>query len=912
MGSCLSCFRGEIESTEREPLLPKAAPPPPPPRTPLDKAVDILAASQSGKLPSQDQLNAILRSILGSSLLQCSGQGVLGAGPLSENGRRVVNDIRDLFDSILQLGMEKNMDNRFQDLLYQCSQIEGAPIRVEADIAIEAGQEGLAQLHAQAPTHNELMHDTTKLITSLKVIGQLLLTSAAFRLLLCDMFSSARELVSQVAADIGNVALQVQVAAEGVERATSIGGESLTILTDKVGEAVGTVFEGLDEARRPSVLVQDTTKDTFILRVQSFMVRAHQDPRTLDALRSLLYITRKYAGKFSRSADIISETQKSSTTGTDGTPAMTLTPKSETSQALEDFKTLLERLASGHSLDTFLCCLGDTVSSIAEQPSAEADPKEWGDLDLQQYLNSVDHWLCRALSPTLPSEPLYASSRAGTRALENLYDGGHILFLSSSSSSPASTWTTHLHSLLDAYDAYTTALTHDRSTMRLVKALSNTHADLSDFGALALGLGTYTGRRAKVVRDEALRDLVGWVIPRVAGVVGRIGVPMPRVEYKSERIEAALDALRMGPGEVGGVDLDLVPDGVVVRTYNEVSIDMDPRNVLDPSRTSTSSRVQVHVEGIRLGVKDLGGLLSVDIGSSEHRPSSQSPQGLSLDIDIALDTAPSPDDLDDTKPLPKALFEIIDVRANLPSVRFKIDKSRHWVLNKLLVQPLAGPIVTRVVRGVLEARIRACLEGLAVGLAGVREEAWRTCSGARRVEDAEDGFDEVGHEEEEPTVSDYWKALLKKGPNIFGFGLESEEREGPVEVKTHTSTTATLKGVVHTTTTTTTLPASDSGILSSSEEQLETETSVAIGAGPMLVSEQAGPAGGEENKESVVDRVMQEVEDTVVDLDDSVGSTVDRAVQLRGDVERAEERREERKELERSRDGWRSRAFDIL
>lgn len=106
MGSCLSCLRDKgRHSAEREPLLPRVAPPPP--VRSLDRGVDILAALQSGKYPSQSQLNVAIQLMITSSLLQ-SDDKLLSGGPLSDNGRRIVQDVRVLLESVLQLGMEKN------------------------------------------------------------------------------------------------------------------------------------------------------------------------------------------------------------------------------------------------------------------------------------------------------------------------------------------------------------------------------------------------------------------------------------------------------------------------------------------------------------------------------------------------------------------------------------------------------------------------------------------------------------------------------------------------------------------------------------------------------------------------------------------------------------------------------------
>jgi Family of unknown function (DUF5923) len=112
---CLSYFfRRRRRSSEREPLLPTHHDSTVPtqgysPREPLlHKLADITGALQKGKLPSQDQLNIILQSILKSDLFHDEGHVMSGYGSLSQNGRRVLQDMRETIESILQIGMEKN------------------------------------------------------------------------------------------------------------------------------------------------------------------------------------------------------------------------------------------------------------------------------------------------------------------------------------------------------------------------------------------------------------------------------------------------------------------------------------------------------------------------------------------------------------------------------------------------------------------------------------------------------------------------------------------------------------------------------------------------------------------------------------------------------------------------------------
>jgi hypothetical protein len=112
MGSCHSCFpRRRKKSSEREPLLPSYrddATGLEPPEPLFYKLAEFLDAIQKGKLPSQDQLNIILRTILKSSLLRDDSHVVPRYGSLSQSGERVLEDVREMVEALLQIGMEKN------------------------------------------------------------------------------------------------------------------------------------------------------------------------------------------------------------------------------------------------------------------------------------------------------------------------------------------------------------------------------------------------------------------------------------------------------------------------------------------------------------------------------------------------------------------------------------------------------------------------------------------------------------------------------------------------------------------------------------------------------------------------------------------------------------------------------------
>jgi len=109
MGTCYSCLtrkRSPQRDEEREPLLPKYAPVVPPPVPSSTKVADILAALSTGKYPSQNQVNNVLRILLNSDALKTENSAI--NGPLSASGHQVLNDIRSIIHALIKLGMQKN------------------------------------------------------------------------------------------------------------------------------------------------------------------------------------------------------------------------------------------------------------------------------------------------------------------------------------------------------------------------------------------------------------------------------------------------------------------------------------------------------------------------------------------------------------------------------------------------------------------------------------------------------------------------------------------------------------------------------------------------------------------------------------------------------------------------------------
>lgn len=72
----------------------------------MDKFSSILAALDAGKLPSQQQVNAHIDWLLNSALTQV--EPITEGGELSEEGKAIIGDIRELLIAYKVAGDHKN------------------------------------------------------------------------------------------------------------------------------------------------------------------------------------------------------------------------------------------------------------------------------------------------------------------------------------------------------------------------------------------------------------------------------------------------------------------------------------------------------------------------------------------------------------------------------------------------------------------------------------------------------------------------------------------------------------------------------------------------------------------------------------------------------------------------------------
>ena len=540
---------------------------------------------------------------------------------------------------------------------------------------------------------------------------------------------------------------------------------------------------------------------------------------------------------------------------------------------------------------------------------------------------------------------------------------------------------------MEEAEAYASAVENDKTTMQIFRALDTLGDDLS--GLLQKGRYGFDGL-------GGWTHWIGWAIPKFMRILPRGAIPIPSVEIKTKNLEGGLYApfvqgLAGGRGEEeGSFRTKLIPDEVVVKEWTEVRIDMAERErppLAGPApkpSVQTTSRVHIHMDGVRAKVEGMSyyfrylgglfdyedeGLLSVDVGMNSLH------SGLGADIEVEIENSNVEFDSGDISGImiehevpiehsgnrdiqeavanngsgvmrleremitnvdspPEPLFHVVDVKVVLSGLKFKIGKSRHWILNKLL-QPLAGPVIARVVRQALEDKIRFGLRDLALSFGAVAKDAKQKGEIRRAKERSrlvqEDPASGKGLLEEDVVegprefITDWWSAVLQKGPMALGYDIQNGDKDGDGQGKvveeTNTRTEATMKGIIHSSTTKTTEQPKGTPVMvykkasrsmeivnhdiegRDSSSHSEEETVVAIGGGAQLFPGKGGD--DHEDQQSLLEGVRESAKKAV----NEVVEGLDEAGEA---IERLEDRWGERKQAEeRSSETWKSDAFEF-
>ncbi|KAA1466960.1 hypothetical protein DENSPDRAFT_862779 [Dentipellis sp. KUC8613] len=887
MGGLFSFRRDvSIPEREREPLLSQTRPhsseadlvPP----FSSDRIADILAAFNAGKYPSQDQINVLLQHALTSPLLQ---EGFEGLGKLSKSQvdslRRLVYAVRGATEAVLRVGLEKNNDDRVQHLLHEASKVNLEKTPVRADVSVGTSRVDASDAPVHLPNLEEAASDALEVLAATKQLSWLLITSTAFRMMLSDILFTVEELAAFLALEVESAASQVETTAKEVESFARSGDISLQAVQDRVDDAKQEIAQAVNEKKEQFVELNVETsvklKDTTLARIQELVAAAHRDPEHRRAIQTIVGLVRKHAEKLQMSARSVSNDE------TKVEFDATIHVDAGLAETLSHLKALLPRFASGHPLEPILHAFHRTLIDLINVPIS-------GETDIHGYLRDIGAWLDRALN-----DPSYVMSRHSSRSLEQLYDRGQALF----SDEAHSEFVTDLKTLFEEVKLFVNALAADPSTQILIKAIDELRLSLEDLGVTIMSDAASLVMRR---RGEIERSLIAFLLPRLLRLVK--AVPLPRIEYRNNTVDVAIASALLTPASAS---TSLMPDHLRVQNLSEFEIDtVQPRHGPAEYAAAASNRIRIHLDGIRASVLGIGyhflfkrllgyedrGLLDLSVGGTGAVG-----EGLKVDIDLEMATDDDTED-DADEDGQKNLFYVHDVSVDIPGLHFAINRSRHWILNALLIQPFAGFFAWYILSRILKARIRTGLETLGSGLARIRRRARKDAAAERQPS---------------PSLSHYWGAALETIAASSNGGSTETEDISPdqrSQLPTTTKTDLSFKGIVRTT-----APEPD---LEAGQAARDGETVLAVGVAPQVVAGTAGPYGvDEEGEESTpllgaaLGGIQDELEQRVGRAAKVARGAMEGVGQVKGQVTSLQDRWAAREQVERRRKGWKSDAFDL-
>ncbi|KAG8753439.1 hypothetical protein FRC11_007434, partial [Ceratobasidium sp. 423] len=804
MGSCSSCCRRRRPAKgEREPLLPKATEYVPP-KSAWDKSADALGALAAGKMPTQRQLDSALSALLSSDLLKVSNTAT---GVLSAHGQALVLDVREIVQAVARIGLEKNSDDLVQDIIWQYRSMSSVPIQVDAnwqnqskmDINVAAA----GKLHPLSPNHlgeiptvdrTELADDSVAFAASLRTLLSLLLTASGFRLLISDILITTRQILADTASDVATAAAYVETRAENIEQTIrpsedeadrEITAEDAAKQAEKIED---TVKEDMEKAFREAELKKhviekrlaeespDRVKQTIMERIEAIVQQAQGDPAYRSSLRTIVTLGEKYARVTAQTTQSTAEAAQSAVDGSTIQPSASIDPVIESDphlkKLLQDICTLLERLAGGCSISP----LTDSMKQFLYHLSRDETS------GISDLLRDAKKWLNTALET-----PGWVTTRAARKELDELYDSTKAIL----DNKP--TWREDLQRTSAEASELSEHLKRDVATQQLLGAIDA-------LGAHARAFGVQSVRNVgwRQIRAELWRDAVGWLLPRILAVLK--AVPLPRVELKSEMLDAVVDDVTFRAPS-------FIPDHVRVENWSEVRVKGSDAATEDNSGrrdwvVEGDSMTRLHVDGLRITANEIAyffhlktallgyrdnGLLSIDIGHESNVG-----QGVNLDVALETDFDPSARTgiVPESDDPPPSFFRVKSAIVDVPGLDFTLARTHHWILNSL-VQPFLGPAVRAGVRMALSQSIVAGLQALDRKLGEVYAQAKANSSDSRTQGNDTDI---------EPGLWDWWSAFLKgrdKGLREDTDGEESDSEDEESEPQTETQ--VTMKGVIRTT-----------------------------------------------------------------------------------------------------------------
>ncbi|KAJ7034692.1 hypothetical protein C8F04DRAFT_1038198 [Mycena alexandri] len=717
----------------------------------MERISSVTAALDAGKIPSTEQLNALI-----DWFTRVAIPVVQPEDSLSGQGRLLAKDIRNVLEAYKSLNSNKNKDDLLQEAIWHLSEGE---ITTTVDSA------------ADVVDQKQLSSDVDAVRSSLRTIlsivwqsvssegGFLLNDFASFtRLALADAAEVLQDQAGRAAGSLRNIEQGVQDGQRdnlGRDKKRLEEEEDLRVAfehgMDTLKDTGSSVIGAGQSAKETAEELSERTTSRLQAVYYKACERAQKDPAYRSSLSTLFNTLHKWVNKAFDSATDQSFTLNTFIEDT--------TPEQHVHKALNALKTLVDRFAKpDSSVDAILLRAQHFINAVRGD---SVEVKAWVDKFFAHAHKSLD-------------DPGYPRSEEAKIVRRDLRKRGRTLL--DANTDAGRKWA----ELKDSVRRFGAALVEDEDVERVRVAHVRLGEDVES-GLVEAGEEAETGVQAVLERAAWFwRDLFAVYAPRVLGMLK--DVPIPRTEYSDNDIDLVLENLDIS-------SFGLNPAHIFVRNITDVDV---RTSETAPAVTGVGTFTHIRLQAVQLSLEDVSfyykdktstlppneftGLLALKMP----------PQGIDVDIKIRL--IPSAKEREAQRAYHHIELLTVEISDN---VEVDVRDSNHAIMLTLF-----KPIFNMRFR---EALGRSLGEQLRVGLDWLDHVAWDVGKRAEVFGDAGVGrgaslaaavWSEIGRISRERTSG--WRATgtgvvledSAQGGAKFAMGVEpqvlSGEKRGPI------------------------------------------------------------------------------------------------------------------------------------
>ncbi|PCH36984.1 hypothetical protein WOLCODRAFT_20866 [Wolfiporia cocos MD-104 SS10] len=731
----------------------------------MDKAASIIAALDAGKLPTHQQISHTIDAFLNSAVLSVAPP--IDGGELSQQGKVLQNDVRDVLEAYKQLGESKNEpfpgDNVVQEALWHLSEADISSASTSVSIDIDSEQ-ALQDSRAVARAIRTLVSVVWE---NLSQEGRSVFHDFAsfMRLALADAADYVAEGAGATAQSLRDIDQDVQ---EGERNELGVRkrkaeedpeGDDARVKFEKTMDStkeVGSKAIGVGQA---AIATTEETASRAGTRLQDAFYkvcdRAQDDADYHKAIDTLFDLVHKWVHRSLDSAGDVNYATSLDAFVNDPTPEKHLIT------GLRGLRTVLERLAGGKSLDDVFGSLRVCGADIQQ----DDDLRGWFDSFLAHLRKCVDE------RGYVHSEEAKEKGDSLRKEWKELLDAD---------SEKGQKWKTDVAKLKEEAREFQRAIDRDEDLRRVRR----THAKLGDDLEDSLLAAGSAGLQATM--DKApwfWQDLFNVYLPKLAGMLKN--VPISRTEYKDKDVELVLEDLDIS-------SFGLLPGHAYIRNITDIDIKATSAGQAD---TAVGALTRVYIQALQLSLREVSFYYkdkTASIGPAEFTGLLEftlPPQG--IDVDIVVRSIPNSAEGLKERQRRTRFLDIQRVEARVSEeVDLSIKESNHPILVSIF-KPVMLSRFRDALRTVLEEQIRASLDwvdGLAWDI-GRRAEVFGDAGLGRGASLIAGLWSELGHlRNGEGGLLGGWAAtgtgIVRRDRDVqFAMGAEpqvlSEEKHGP-------------------------------------------------------------------------------------------------------------------------------------